>query len=231
MEKDKCETVNIKSTQCPLCEFQASESVKNQHWQDRREFFHCQNCDLIFVPSQYFSTEDQDRARYSTHENNPDDPGYVQFLSQIFHPMDQSIPNWNSASRALDYGSGPNPVLVRLLLERGIPTDHYDLFFQPDRSLLQKNYPLVISTEVVEHFKNPRVDWADLLSFVSSKGHLVVMTQLHQGLEHFEKWWYPKDFTHVTFYSEKTVRWIAARFGLEMLYIEKSVIVFAKSFS
>lgn len=214
--------------QCPLCENETNQKLSHQSWGERREFYHCHNCDLIFVPSKYFASDIQDKSRYGTHENQPTDQGYIDFLSRIFSPMDRVIPEWKGFSRALDYGSGPRPVLAQMMTQLGVPTDHYDLYFQNDRSKLQKKYSLVVSTEVVEHFKNLQNEWSDLFGFVEQGGYLVIMTQFHRGSDHFQSWWYAKDFTHIHFYSEDTLKWIASKEKMNLTWCQDGVAIYKR---
>ena len=58
------------------------------------------------------------------------------------------------------------------------------------------------------------------------------MTHFHNRIDEefsFEDWWYKWDDTHISFYSHKTMKWIAEEFGLDILFIaKKKLCVFAK---
>jgi len=45
----------------------------------------------------------------------------------------------------------------------------------------------------------------------------------------FKEWWYHRDATHVCFYRQETMEWIARRFGWRVVFPLKNVILFQKS--
>jgi len=128
-------------------------------------------------------------------------------------------------SRGLDWGSGPTPALAELLLQRGVHLDIYDPIYQTDMSDLLAKYDLITCTEVVEHFYAPGDSFAEIFQRLSSGAFFAGLTQFHQGAEHFAKWWYAKDTTHVAFYSPKTFHWLAQRFGCRILYLQSPVFI------
>jgi hypothetical protein len=46
--------------------------------------------------------------------------------------------------------------------------------------------------------------------------------------EGFGRWRYKDDPTHVAFYGERTFAWIAERFGLDIVSLSGSVVIFRK---
>lgn len=108
--------------------------------------------------------------------------------------------------------------------------ENYDPIFYPDAHLLiPETYDVVVSTEVVEHFKSPSSDWDLLVGLVKDNGILGVMTQFIHPETDYEKWWYKNDPTHVSFYQEKTIHYLAEKFALDILYNDqKSVVIFKK---
>jgi transcription initiation factor IIE alpha subunit len=186
--------------------------------------FLCSSCGLVFKnPLVYFSS-DEDVKRYSSHQNNKDDQGYIDFLNKLVKPLAPFLP---AQFKALDFGCGPGPTLSLLLTELGGVVENYDPLFLPNNDLLKMKFEVVTSTEVVEHFKNPKFDWGQLVERVSSNGLLAIMTQFLQSESDYKSWWYKKDPTHVVFYQEKTFQYLAKEFNLEILYNDKkSIIIF-----
>ena len=43
----------------------------------RRDFYVCSRCDLVFVPGEFHVSLDEERERYLTHNNDPDDVSMV----------------------------------------------------------------------------------------------------------------------------------------------------------
>src|SRR5699024_12115919 len=75
-------------------------SSRRRHTRSKRDWssdvcssdlYQCQNCRLIFAtPSDQPSKRDE-RARYDTHENDPADEGYRNFLAQLFSPLNERL--------------------------------------------------------------------------------------------------------------------------------------------
>ena len=166
----------------------------------------------------------KERERYQAHQNQFSD-GYVTHLAQIVDPV-LALPEVNSNSKFLDYGCGPEPTLAKILRQQGFQCDVYDPLFAP--ATLDKKYEVVMCTEVIEHFRSPRQDWEALVNTLKPGAVLAIMTQFHQGRPQFESWWYPRDFTHVSFYSEKTLGWLADQFRLSKCLINSPVAILKK---
>jgi len=212
---------------CPLCQMKAESSVQNQFMKDRK-FFHCQRCDLIFLPCEKHISAEEEKTRYQTHQNNPQDLGYREFLMRFARPVLDFLEKENKSIKdALDYGSGAGSPLSSIFGESKIKVWEYDPYFKPNENLLQKKYDLVMATEVIEHFRNPALDFLKMKSLLKGQGILALMTQFHQGPVHFFSWWYPKDFTHVSFYSEKTLRFWAGQQGMIVNYLKDPVVIFS----
>jgi hypothetical protein len=205
---------------CLLCHSQTTPIAS--------DVFTCTRCGIVFKNPVNFLKAEEDFERYSQHRNDSNDPGYVKFLNKVIEPLKIFLPEKFSS---LDYGCGPGPTLSLLLQEEGGDTFDYDPLFFQDLNLLQKKYEVVTSTEVVEHFKNPKVDWDQLVSLVKPGGLLGIMTQFHliDSEESYKSWWYKNDPTHVVFYNEKAMHYLAEMFGLEILFNDKvSVVLFRK---
>lgn len=210
---------------CVLCE---SLKLKEFTRADiKRDYCHCQNCDLIFVKKQFHLSAEQEKARYQEHNNSLEDQDYLNFLDALAKPL---LTFLQPRAEILDYGSGPEPVLSLYLKQKGYSCAIYDPFFAPTKEALDKKYDAVIATEVAEHFFHPREELQTMLGCVKEKGLMGLLTQFHNGQEHFLSWWYPKDPTHVVFYSEKTFRFWAEQKQLTFLQSNsRSVVLLQKS--
>lgn len=130
--------------------------------------------------------------------------------------LERAVLPFVSSGRALDFGCGPGPVLADLMRDRGFEVEVYDPFFQPDKDVLEGPYDVITSTEVMEHVTGTIGAWETLVEALKPGGILAVMTHLHPGKEGFDGWWYHRDPTHIRFFSERTLSWIAARFDLDL---------------
>ena len=189
--------------------------------------FMCPECHLVFKNPGTFNSTEKDIERYSTHNNDSTDQGYLDFLGRFVTPLKPFLPR---KFNALDFGCGPGPTLSLLLEEVGGTVENYDPLFFPDGHLLiPESYDLVTSTEVVEHFKTPRRDWETLIDLAKDNGVIAIMTLFYSPEIDFKKWWYKNDHTHIVFYQQKTLEYIANEFNLEILYNDnKSIIIFKK---
>lgn len=199
---------------CPLCRARARRTGRNR----QRDLYHCGICDLIFVPHDQHLSPDAERARYATHQNTPDNAGYVALFDR---PLALLGKHCKDGCRVLDYGCGPGPVLVERLRRAGYDAVGYDPFFAPDTDL-STPFDAIISTETFEHFARPREQIARILGLLRPGGCLAVMTRFHPGPEAVADWWYARDPTHVAFYSHATFDWICKRFALTRLYRDET---------
>ena len=107
----------------------------------------------------------------------------------------------------------------------------YDPFFNPNSDYLERKYDLITTTEVVEHFTTPMVEFEHILSLLKNDGYLVIMTNFNTFTdEEFLKWWYRRDMTHISFYRVKTFEYIANMYNLKLVsHNDKNVVVFQKN--
>lgn len=214
---------------CLLCESSRTTPFAVEK-KPARNYFHCDQCDLIFMdPDERLLPEDE-KARYDQHQNQ-DTEGYRQFLA----PLIQDIQNYSvmlgkqSADvKILDYGCGPTAFLGSMLSEVGFKPAKYDPFYFSDQKPLQSSYDVITSTEVWEHFHHPREEIMQLMKILKTFGLLAVMTAGHPGVALFHDWQYRRDLTHVIFFTEKTMRWIADHFGLDLIKAQTPYWVFQK---
>lgn len=197
----------VSDAACPLC---GSEGSTPFHAEASREYRLCPTCALIFVPAAMLPTREEEAERYAQHDNRRDDPRYVAFLRRLADPLrERLVPG----ARGLDFGSGPVPVLAELLTDAGHPTESYDPFFAPDAALLEGSYDFIACSEVAEHLHDPRAVFERFARMLRPGGTLGVMTRFYGHEAPFAEWWYRRDPTHVCFYREETMRWIAGRHG------------------
>ena len=208
---------------CPLCRSETSFFFSKDRF---REYYHCQVCDLIFVPSQYHLTPQQEKERYDLHENNPNDPGYRKFLSTLVDPIAEIVPE---GSKGLDFGSGPEPVMAEMLKGCGYEIEVYDKYYADDKKVLTQEYDFITCCETVEHFTNPKKELALLFRILKPGGGLGIQTSLHKyQIQTFNNWHYKRDLTHICFFSEKSFHWIHQEFKLSVPKISNTVFLFNK---
>lgn len=195
---------------CPLC----NNSASTLYHQDRyRSYRLCGECSLVFVPPAERPDIIAEKSEYDKHENHGDDEGYRTFLSRLAGPLLEKIP---AGSLGLDFGSGPGPLLASMLREAGMRVRTYDVFYDPDASVWYQEYDFITCTEVVEHLHNPDREFKRLFAALKPGGWLGIMTKRVTDQTAFSRWHYIRDLTHVCFYSETTLRWVAEQYGASL---------------
>ncbi len=199
----------MKSEPCPLCGKQASFFSENT----ARHFFRCGECGLVFLDPCQRLTRDEELKRYQFHQNDPQDLNYRKYLNQLAEPLVECLP---AGACGLDYGCGPGPTLSKMLEERGFNMQVYDPYFASETDVLTQTYDFITCSEAAEHFFNPRREFDRFDVMLKPGGWLGVLTQRLKSGESFANWHYVKDPTHVSFYSEETMRWIAEHYHWEI---------------
>ncbi len=211
------------SIACPLCEHippQRSITLA-------QGLYHlCGRCTLVWLDPGQRPSAAAERAHYGTHDNDPADAGYRRFLDRLATPLEAVL---TPGSRGLDFGCGPGPALARMLEERGFRVSVHDPFFAPDRQVLDGRYDFITCTETAEHFHNPRREFGLLDDMLLPGGWLGVMTAFRPALTEFAGWHYIRDPTHVCFYSNGAMAWIAAHYGWSLYIPARNVCLFRKS--
>lgn len=218
-------TSTLSQLPCPLC---LSCDCCKYHSDRTRRYYQCRVCSLVFVPSEFYLTAEQESAHYDLHENDPTDDRYRKFLSRLFDPVAARLsPN----SSGLDFGSGPGPTLSLMFAEAGHRCAIYDCFYAPEEGVLSAQYDFVTASEVVEHLHRPGEVLDQLWACVRPGGVLGIMTKIVRNQSAFTTWHYILDPTHVCFYSASTFDWLAKRWGAELTREADDVVIFEKRVS
>ncbi|MDR7095892.1 class I SAM-dependent methyltransferase [Hydrogenophaga laconesensis] len=192
---------------CPVCEGQEGRPFQVV---GERAYGRCERCEATFLfPDQRPSIK-AERAEYALHQNTDDDDGYRSFLARLATPLLQRL---RPRSDGLDFGCGPGPVLAGMLREAGHTVALYDPFFHPDGATLEATYDFITCTEVAEHFHDPATEFRRLDRLLRPGGWLALMTRFQTDDTRFAQWHYRRDPTHVVFYREATLRWLARHHG------------------
>ena len=204
---------------CKICE--KNTTILNDI-ELKKNFYHCKHCELIFLDEQFYVSIENEKKQYNQHNNSLENEGYVKMFEEY---LDFTLENQNIKT-ALDFGSGPTPVLTELLKRRDLHVDYYDKFYQPQKVYENKSYDLITSTEVFEHLKDPQETLHMLSKHLNTNGIISLMTLFHTNKkEDFFKWWYRRDPTHITFFTPKTISIMAKKCGLEVLKTDNRRII------
>lgn len=214
---------------CVLCENPDSARFKVVK-KPEHSYYHCDSCDLIFMTPDERLPSVEEKVRYDMHENH-DQAGYRAFLAPLMKEVEDYAARTGKPARELhmlDYGCGPTAFLGACFVAKDFQVTNYDLYYQPDQDALKKSYNIVTCTEVWEHFHNPKIDIEQQLRMLKHGGLLAIMTSAHKGEAHFHDWHYRRDPTHVSFFSEKTIQWVAQKYNLKTVKAKSPYWVFTK---
>lgn len=207
---------------CPVCKGSHTEAFLAD---GPKIYNRCPDCGARYLAPRFRPRAAAERAHYDLHENDVADPGYRRFLSRLSWPLLEKL---MPGSLGLDYGCGPGPALAAMMEEAGHCVALYDPFYAPDVSVLKRQYDFVTCTEVAEHFHDPFAEFARLDGLLKPGGWLGIMTCFHTDDTRFGGWHYRKDPTHVVFYREETMRWLANRFGWQCEIPAKDIALMRK---
>ncbi|CAN5687177.1 class I SAM-dependent methyltransferase [soil metagenome] len=190
-----------------------------------RVYLGCGVCGLVYLSPHQRLDAGSERARYEKHRNDPADPGYRAFLGQVVEPL---VARLTPGATGLDFGCGPEPALAGMLAERGFPTRTHDPFFAPDPEALAgaDRYDFITCTETAEHLFEPGPEFERLARLIRPGGWLAVMTELVPHDVPFASWYYARDPTHVVFYRETSLDWLALRHGWAAERVSPRVTLF-----
>lgn len=215
---------NEPTLQCPLCR---SQSVNFYLEDKKRQYLHCANCDLVFVPKQYILSPELEKAEYDKHDNTTLDEGYRRFLNRTLEPLISHLTRSRGSLAevsGLDFGCGEGAFLSQMAAERGLQLNNYDLYYHKQPEAMRRQYDIIVMTEVLEHIAAPDELLETLLKLLRPEGLLAIMTKRVMGKDAFAGWHYKNDPTHLCFYSEATFQWLAARLNMTLTMVDKDVV-------
>jgi len=211
--------------ECPLC-----KSLDNSHFAFQkaytRDFYDCHHCGMIFVNREQLLSENEEKKRYDLHENHIRTPGYEKFLRRLINPLKKLC---GHDSVGLDYGEGPYPMLREILSEDGYKNvQGFDPYYNQNTEALDTNYDFITCSEVIEHTKYPGDVLKKLKALLKTNGYLVMSTGIYSRDYDFLSWQYTHDDTHINFFTDDTILWIAKNFHLDLVQKDKDLVIFSK---
>lgn len=209
---------------CLLCS--APSQLYHTHFKlDDQRYYRCLKCYSVAMHPQHYLSHELEKARYLTHNNDVNDPGYQKFVRPVIQAVTTYTQNHH---RGLDYGAGTGPVITKLLREQGYSMTTYDPFFIPNAEVLNTTYDFIVCSEVVEHFHKPQHEFARFHRLLSPNGLLVIKTELLTPEIDFPNWYYINDPTHTIFYSPDGIRWLFNQYSLKNIDISRRLVIARK---
>lgn len=191
-----------------------------------RTYFQCDRCHGSFLASSELPSSAKEREIYDLHENDPDDNRYRRFVGHLVEPLMDRL---EAGAEGLDYGSGNGPAGAAMLREAGFNVTCYDPFYEPDQSVLDREYDFILCCEVAEHFHRPADEFKRFAGILRPGGMLGIMTAMEYSHIDFAAWHYRRDPTHVAFYKPDTMLQLAIDHGLQAMLPSRNVVLFRKA--
>ena len=198
---------------CKIC---GTPTISFKHPKLDILFHECPFCELIFKdPANQVSME-MELAKYDQHQNGDDNLGYVNFLTNF---IDSAVIPHIQKGLVLDFGSGPNPLLSKILVEKyKFSVEIYDIFYAKQQVFIGKQYDLITSTEVIEHLSDPLASFKLFDQILAPGGYLSIMTLFYpKDREQFFGWFYIRDVTHLSFFTPRTIEVVAKKIGFNLI--------------
>ncbi len=208
---------------CKICNFHTNIFEDTQL---KKLYNYCEKCHCIALDKAFFVDEQRELFQYNQHNNSLENEGYVSMFEDF---LDFFWEELEAKENALDFGSGPEPVLSQLIKRRGVMVDYFDKFYQPNRCFEGKTYDFITATELFEHLKEPVETLKLLADHLKPNGIIALMTLFHTNKQDdFLTWWYRRDPTHIIFFTPKTMQFMAEKCGLELIKTDGKRIAILK---
>jgi hypothetical protein len=115
-----------------------------------------------------------------------------------------------------------------MLSEAGHQVNTYDPIYAPDTHCLSQQYDFISCSEVVEHFRQPDLEFSRLFGLLKPHGYLGLMTKLVLDADAFSRWHYKNDLSHICFFSKPCFEWLATRYQCDVEFIGADVVLFKR---
>ncbi len=201
--------MNSPVDECPLC---LNKNTQDYARDPSRDFSLCSICSLIFVPRSQLISSSDEKKRYDFHQNDESDEFYRKYLNLIAESI---LPTLSEGEVGLDFGCGRTTLMSDLFKKKNFAVDSYDLYYFPDLTIWSKKFNFIILSEVIEHLRYPMEEMKKLRDLLLPEGKIFIKTKLHPGdKSFFDNWFYKRDITHVQFFSEDSLRYLAKELSM-----------------
>jgi hypothetical protein len=201
---------------CRICSSESIEifsaEILNKH---TIKYYHCSNCDFLQTEEPFWLEEAYEAAIGIT------DTGIVK-RNQLFANRSSAVISsfYNSNEKFLDYAGGYG-LFVRMMRDIGFDFFWYDPFVE---NLFAKGFEynkqdkilLITAFECFEHFANPLEEIDKMLDISTN---IIFSTRVfHGNPPKPDDWWYYSldSGQHISFYSIKTLKYLAGKFSLHL---------------
>lgn len=201
-------------TACRLCGGQTEKQFQHRILDKYDvDYFQCKSCESIQTEMPYWLGE------VYTSDIQPEDNEYLTRNLNVFRIVNFYLKSLKLKSDAvvLDFGGGLG-LVARLLREHGVHAYNYDTYTKsPFADVTWDGTPpnFIVSSEVFEHLPDPAAEVASI--FAHKPDYVYVRTWRYAGQG--KDWDYigPEHGAHVFFYTDKAMRFIADKYGYDLI--------------
>jgi hypothetical protein len=188
-------------------------------------YYFCKNCGFIQTEAPYWLNESYSKVIATA------DTGIMMRNLQNATAL-LFVLKFTKNDMCLEFGGG-HGILTRIMRDYGFNFFHYDkfaenLFASGFDGNLSKKYDFVTAFENFEHFVNPIEEIEKIINIADV---LYFSTELiPQNIPLIKDWWYfsPSTGQHISFYSKKSLEYIANKFNLHLLTDNKFTHILSK---
>ena len=203
---------------CKICGLTTNDVVYN-----KISYKKCPNCDFLCKTDEFIVDSKKECERYQHHDND-DNNGYLVYQTNFYEMIKDYL-----GTTSLDFGCGNNHILANIISKQGIESSYYDLYFYPNSDYKTKKYDSIILEEVIEHLYDPIAILKELYPLLNTNGVFIIRTNLLKDGLNLNNWWYLRDITHISFFSEKTFVKISEFLNMNIIYCNsKDLIILQK---
>jgi len=201
---------------CGICSSESNEifsaKILNKHV---IKYYHCPKCDFLQTEDPFWLNEAYEAAIGIT------DTGLIK-RNLLFAKRSSAVITsfYSSNKKFLDFAAGYG-IFVRMMRDFGFDFYWYDPFAE---NLFAKGFEynkhdgvlLVTAFECFEHFANPLEEIEKMLKI---SDNIIFSTRLFHGIppKPSDWWYYSLDSgQHISFYSTKTLKYLANKFKLQL---------------
>jgi hypothetical protein len=213
-------TAHSETETCRLCGAESRLAATQQVlYRYSVGYYQCPTCDLLQTQRPFWLDEAYGSALSSL------DTGAVSrtmLCTQLTRAL-AALLRISADDPCIDYGGG-HGILTRAMRDQGYDFRWHDKYAQNHfargfEAQPQARHALLTCFEVWEHLADPGRDLSEF--FAPAHDFLLISTYLHHG--HRENWWYYscESGQHVAFFSDRTMRFVARRFGYEAVVCQR----------
>ncbi len=207
---------------CPLCKSESHLYNKDR----KRSYYQCESCKFVFVDSSEFISFEEEKKRYNTHNNSPEDSRYVDYLTKV---RDAFIAMEIPGKNGVDIGCGSSTLLADLFFQKNFQLISYDPQFHPSLDWEKSSYDFFTLSEVIEHLHQPLEVLNSLKAKLRPGGVILVKTEFipPKEVREFNLWYYKNDDTHVHFYTEDSATKLAQELEMKIKFSKTTRGIFS----